>query len=211
MKSAELSTLAASLKAPDFKTIEPHLAALDKHLTLRSFVEGYSLSPLDSDIWVTIRSNKVANAFVKKGSLANLTRWFTFVEQTHPEIQEEIKAKDEKERARKAGLSKAGASYNMALQDTDKGVVTRFPPEPSYVASQTLVRAYTNFTQWISPYWAHQSCFTERLLRTRALQRHPPPPFRRHEPIERETGVSRFDCRGFGTRRNQTRQDELYK
>lgn len=131
MKTAELSILAAGLSAPDFKAIEPLLADLDKHLTLRSYVDSYSISELDTKIWVTIRSNKVANAFVKKGSLANLSRWFTYIEQTHPEIQGEIKAKDEAERTRKANLSKAGASYNMALQDVEKGVVTRFPPEPS--------------------------------------------------------------------------------
>jgi len=131
MKTADLEQLATSLAAPDFKAIEPHLIALDTHLILRTYVAGYSISELDTKIWVTIRSNKVANAFLKRGALPNLGRWFTYIEQTHPEIQEEIKAKDEAERGRKAALSKAGASYNMALQDTEKGVVTRFPPEPS--------------------------------------------------------------------------------
>lgn len=137
MKTEELSKLAAGLAAPDFKAVEPLLVALDKHLTLRSYIDGYSISKLDTDIWVTIRSNKVANAFVKRGVLANLGRWFAYVEETHPEIQEQIKAKDEAEKARKAALSKAGASYNMALQDVEKGVVTRFPPEPSYVLQLT--------------------------------------------------------------------------
>lgn len=139
MKTAELSQLATGLAAPDFKAIEPHLIALDKHLILRTFMDGYSLSEADTKIWVTIRSNKVANAFLKRGALPNLARWFNYIEQTHPEIQEEIKAKDEAEKARKANLSKAGASYNMALQDVEKGVVTRFPPEPSYVSPKIIV------------------------------------------------------------------------
>jgi glutamyl-tRNA synthetase len=137
MKTTELSQLAAGLATeaskdkPNFKVIEPLLADLDKHLTLRSYVDGYSISELDTKIWVAIRSSKLAHSFVGKGSLANVSRWFTYLEQTHPEIQEEIKAKDEAEKTRKANLSKAGASYNMALQDVEKGVVTRFPPEPS--------------------------------------------------------------------------------
>ena len=134
MKSQDLSQLAAKLAAPDFKAIEPHLLTLDKHLTLRTFIEGYSLSELDSKVWVTIRSNKVANAFLKRGSLTNVGRWFTYIEQSHPEIQKEIKLKEDAGKAKIAAGSKAGASYNMALQDTEKGVVTRFPPEPSYVA-----------------------------------------------------------------------------
>jgi len=131
MKSQELSQLAANLAAPDFKSIEPHLLALDKHLTLRTFIEGYSLSEVDSKVWVTIRSNKVANAFLKRGSLANVGRWFAYIEQSHPEIQAEIKLKEDAGKAKIAAGSKAGASYNMALQDTEKGVITRFPPEPS--------------------------------------------------------------------------------
>ena len=44
-------------------------------------------------------------------------------------IQEETKAGD-------ASAKKVGAAnYNLALQDTEKGVVTRFLPEPSYVLS----------------------------------------------------------------------------
>lgn len=133
MKTEELSQLAAgALATQDFKTVEPHLVALDKHLILRTYIEGYTIGKTDTKIWVAIRTNKPANAFLKKGALVNLTRWFTYVEQTHPEIQAEIKAKDDTEKARKAALSKAGASYNMALQETEKGVVTRFPPEPSY-------------------------------------------------------------------------------
>lgn len=31
----------------------------------------------------------------------------------------------------KAVKAREGASYEIALPDTDKGVVTRFPPEPS--------------------------------------------------------------------------------
>ncbi|CCD49911.1 similar to glutamyl-tRNA synthetase [Botrytis cinerea T4] len=131
MKSEELSQLATNLAPLDFKAIEPHLIALDKHLTLRSYIDGYTITDLDSKIWVTLRTNRVAAAFLKKGTSLNLVRWYQFIEQTHPEIQEEIKLKDEAEKAKKTAASKAGASYNIALPNTEKGVVTRFPPEPS--------------------------------------------------------------------------------
>lgn len=130
-----VSSLVAALSAPDFKAIEPHLLQLDKHLTLRSYVDGYTISEADKKIWVALRSNKVTNAFLRRGTLTNIGRWFTFIEETHPEIQSEIKVQDDSVKAKKAALSKAGASYNLALQDVEKGVVTRFPPEPSYAAN----------------------------------------------------------------------------
>lgn len=130
MKQAELETVAASLGG-DFRSIEPHLRSIDKHLTLRTYLDGFSLSPVDTKAWQALRGNKAAMGFVRKNTLANLTRWFTFIEQTHPEIQEEAKAADAAAKAKTAAASKAGANYNLALQDADKGVVTRFLPEPS--------------------------------------------------------------------------------
>lgn len=124
MKHDELEALAGKLSG-DFRSIEPLFRDLDKHLTLRTYLEGYALSDADKKAWQTIRANKAAMGFVRKGSLANLTRWFTFIEQSHPEIQADTTTKGAE--AKKAG----GANYNLALQDTDKGVVTRFLPEPS--------------------------------------------------------------------------------
>lgn len=123
MKHADLETFPGKVGG-DFRSIEPHLRDLDKHLTLRSYLEGYSLTDLEVQLWKALKSNKAAIGFIRRNGLPNLTRWFTFVEQTHPEIQEEEKAKA-------ASKKDQGANYNLALQDTEKGVVTRFLPEPS--------------------------------------------------------------------------------
>ncbi|KKA26905.1 hypothetical protein TD95_002121 [Thielaviopsis punctulata] len=130
MTPDELTAVAPKL-AGDFKSIEAHLRDLDKHLTLRSYLVGYSLSPLDSQIWSALRSNRAAIAFIRKGPLANLARWFNFVEAMHPELQDAIKATESAAREKKMAQSKAGGNYNIALQETEKGVVTRFLPEPS--------------------------------------------------------------------------------
>ena len=104
---------------------------LDSHLTLRSYLVGYSLSVADLSVWGAIRGNRVAYAAIKKGSMTNMCRWFNFVEETNPWITVAVQSLNQAAYERKAAKSKEGASYDIALPDTDKGVVTRFPPEPS--------------------------------------------------------------------------------
>ncbi|KAB5547392.1 tRNA synthetases class I, catalytic domain-containing protein [Coniochaeta sp. 2T2.1] len=130
MKIEQLSPLEDLLVA-DFRTIEPHLQALDKHLILRTYLDGYTLGDVDTKIWLALRGNRAAVSFIKRGSLANLARWFNYIEENHPEIQAAVLAKDKASKAKVAAASKAGASYALALQNADKGVVTRFLPEPS--------------------------------------------------------------------------------
>jgi glutamyl-tRNA synthetase len=117
--------------ALDFKALEPHLQRLDTYLTLRSFVVGYSLSAPDIAIWGAIRGNRVTVAAIRKGSLINLTRWFHFIEELCPWTARAVETVNAAAREKKAAKSKEGASYDISLLNTDKGVVTRFPPEPS--------------------------------------------------------------------------------
>lgn len=111
--------------------MEGPLHELDAHLTLRSYIVGYTLTIADLSIWGAIRGNKVAYAAVKKGNMLNISRWFKFTEETNPWIAAAVQAANAQAQAKKATKSSEGASYDIALPDTDKGVVTRFPPEPS--------------------------------------------------------------------------------
>jgi len=189
MKEEELSLLVAALSKREFKSIEPHLVHLDEYLTLRSYIDGYTLSQADSTVWVAVRGHAVAHAFLKKSSLVNLSRWFAFIEQSHPELQQEFIVKDKETKSKRVAKSNSGASYNIALQDAEMGkVVTRFCPEPSYVFllyayhSLMFVKFVAELTQWLSSCRPRKGCFDERLLRPRHVQRHSYLPFRQYEP-----------------------------
>ncbi|KAF2163534.1 hypothetical protein M409DRAFT_68454 [Zasmidium cellare ATCC 36951] len=115
---------AEALKPLNLKQIEGQLGELDAHLTLRSYIVGYSLTDADLTVWKTLRANRVAHAYIKQNLMVNLSRWFNFVEETaKPSI--DLPTRPAKEAADEGG------SYDIGLPDTEKGVVTRFPPEPS--------------------------------------------------------------------------------
>ncbi|KAG2415845.1 glutamyl-tRNA synthetase [Aspergillus terreus] len=118
----------------DFKTLEPQLQRLNAHLMLRSFVVGYALSTADIALWGAIRGNRVAVSPARKGTLVNLTRWFNFLETLCPwatTALETLNAAAKEKKEKKGKESTGTANYNIDLLNTDKGVVTRFPPEPS--------------------------------------------------------------------------------
>ena len=121
----------ASLYPADFKSVEGSLLELDSHLILRSYIAGYSLTIADLSVWGAIRGNKAGYAAIKKGSMINVSRWFKFIEETNPWIASAVQSMNAAAQEKKATKSKEGASYDIALLDTEKGVVTRFPPEPS--------------------------------------------------------------------------------
>lgn len=121
----------ASFFPADFKSVDSQLLELDAHLTLRSHVVGYNLTVADLAIWGAIRGNKVTYAAVRKGAILNVTRWFKFIDETNPWIAAAVHSANAQAQAKKTAKSSEGASYDIALPDTEKGVVTRFPPEPS--------------------------------------------------------------------------------
>ncbi|KAL9126090.1 MAG: hypothetical protein Q9217_004806 [Psora testacea] len=115
----------------DPKSIGNPLQELDAHLILRSYIVGYSLSAADLALWGAIRGNKVAYAAVKNVALPNVSRWFKFVDETCPWIATAIQSANAQAQSKRSAKSSEGASYDIALPETEKGVVTRFPPEPS--------------------------------------------------------------------------------
>ena len=106
---------------------------LDTHLTLRSYIVGYQLTLADLYVYGVIRGNKFANAALKKGALVNVSRWFKYIEETNPWVAIAIQSANAQAQAKKLAKSKE-ANYDIDLPDIEKGIVTRFPPEPSYVA-----------------------------------------------------------------------------
>ena len=113
---------AEAFKSLNLKQIEAPLGELDAHLTLRSYIVGHSPTAADEIVWKTLRGNRVAVSYIKQNLLINLCRWYRFIEETvKPTIEVPIRQKAEDE----------GGNYEIGLQDTGEGVVTRFPPEPS--------------------------------------------------------------------------------
>lgn len=92
---------------------------------------GYTLTIADLCVWGAIRGNKAAHAAVKKGAILNVSRWFKFIDETNPWISSALQLLNAQAQEKKSAKSKEGASYDIALLGTEKGVVTRFPPEPS--------------------------------------------------------------------------------
>ena len=82
---AEWQKRAEAFKPLNLKQIEPALAELDAHLTLRSHIVGYGLTDADTTVWTTLRENRVAHAYIKQNLMANLCRWFRYIEEAYPQ------------------------------------------------------------------------------------------------------------------------------
>ncbi|KAJ5251349.1 hypothetical protein N7489_001759 [Penicillium chrysogenum] len=145
-----------SLTTLDFKALDPVLQRLDAHLLMRSFIVGYSLSTPDIALWGGLRGNRVAVAALKKGSLVNLTRWYRFLEELCPWATAAVESMNAVAKEKKVAKSKEGASYDIALKNTENGVVTRFPL--SLLDTSTLAAL-------LNDYFAHEKYNGTLLLR----------------------------------------------
>jgi glutamyl-tRNA synthetase len=122
---------AAKFEQQDIKALQTPFAELDAHLTLRSYIVGYKLTDADATVYKKIRENPKAKTSVKQGLFRNVSRWYKNIEETNPAL---VAAAAVVARPDTFGVTmKEGDNFEIGLQDTEHGVVTRFPPEPSYV------------------------------------------------------------------------------
>ncbi|KAI9843795.1 MAG: hypothetical protein M1838_002442 [Thelocarpon superellum] len=122
---------AVKFSSPNLKVVEEPLAELNAHLTLRTHLIGYSLSVAELTVWAVLRGNRAAHSFILKDQLVNVGRWFRHLEAAYPWIATTANQVSEQFKAARQAQSKEGGNFEIALRDTDRGVVTRFPPEPS--------------------------------------------------------------------------------
>ncbi|KAI7318777.1 glutamyl-tRNA synthetase-like protein [Hortaea werneckii] len=121
---------ASEFSSADFAVLRSLLTDLDRHLMLRSFIDGYVPDVNDFAIWGAIRGNKAARPILQKFTV-NVARWYDHIENSTQWLKTCLEEFNRHSLSQKMAASSSGASYKIDLPDTSGPVVTRFPPEPS--------------------------------------------------------------------------------
>ena len=201
------------LAPPTYKNVEPQMAELDSHLLMRSLIVGYDLSVADLAIFGAIRGNRPAAGGLKKGGMINLTRWYNYVAESYPWVSTAIQSLNATAQEKKMAASKKGGSYEIELKDTEKGVVTRFPPEPSGYLHIGHAKAAL-----LNDYFAHEAypggkliCRFDDTVSVYPDVLHSTKAHIFEESNEGESRVSGRDCGGSCIDGNQARSDHIFK
>ncbi|RVD88025.1 uncharacterized protein DFL_002224 [Arthrobotrys flagrans] len=125
---------ATRILGADYRAATKAIEELDSHLTLRTFIVGYSPSIADIAVYGALRGNTQFYSLLRKPTYINVNRWGKYLESI-PSFSQAIDAAKAAEAAKKAaatgGKKTQSGNFEIGLSNTDKGVVTRFPPEPS--------------------------------------------------------------------------------
>ncbi|KAI9302374.1 tRNA synthetases class I, catalytic domain-containing protein [Cunninghamella echinulata] len=126
------------LETSDFKAQNEAFKELNKYLTLRSYIVGYSVSIADFTLFGALKGSLAFGRVfkTKKESLGiYLVRWFEYIQSLNASIlavetiQNSQKKKQEKSTKTKGSDQ---GKFEIGLTEAEIGkVVTRFPPEPS--------------------------------------------------------------------------------
>jgi glutamyl-tRNA synthetase len=119
------------LFSTDYKKLSTYFDELDSHLTLASYMVGYSLTTADFSVWGALKANPAFNKQLKNGKLStpHLARWYQHMNEL-PFVVEAMAALEAQKNSTKDRTDKG--SMDIQLPDAIEGrVVTRFPPEPS--------------------------------------------------------------------------------
>jgi len=153
----EWITRATAFQSSDIKALAAPFTELDAHLTLRSYIVGYGLSDADIQVFKAIKGNNKATSYVKQGHLRNAFRWYKYIEETNPDLA----AASLPARNKGTVVQKEGDNFEIGLENTEKGVVTRFPPEPSCVDILPFVCCKLMITQRLSSHWTRESSIAQ--------------------------------------------------
>ncbi|KAJ1925396.1 glutamate--tRNA ligase [Tieghemiomyces parasiticus] len=120
------------LASGDFKQLGQTFETLNRHLTLRSFLAGYTPTEADFAVWGALRANKIFGGNMKSGGAKlgpHLVRWFTYLNGL-PCVAEALKGHQRAVESTRNRVDQG--NFDIPLKDGALGkVVTRFPPEPS--------------------------------------------------------------------------------
>ena len=124
----------SKLSSTDFKALDATYKELNKYLTLRSYIVGYSVTIADFVIWGTLKASPVFARIVKTKADtlgAYLVRWYEYVASLEAS-EYALTAVQKADKANKGSKATDQGKFEIGLTDAAMGkVCTRFPPEPS--------------------------------------------------------------------------------